>query len=68
MVVAVSTDLKRDTGETKDRLCDRVKLKSVNVLLVPSLRTDLGKYSAIFKTLVHDPLCGPGHQWGIFLQ
>ena len=29
-----STNLKRDTGNTEDRLCDRVQLKGVNLLLV----------------------------------
>ena len=65
---AESTNLKRDTGNTEDRLCDRVQLKGVNVLLVPSERTDLREYCSVFNTRLYSSLHRSAHQWGVFLQ
>ena len=33
--IMITTDLESDAGKTEDGLCDRIKLKGVNVLLVP---------------------------------
>ena len=32
-----NTDLKCDTGNTEDRLCYRIQLRRVNILLIPLL-------------------------------
>ena len=31
-----NTDLKCDTGDAEDRLCDRVQLRHVTILLIPA--------------------------------
>ena len=68
-IQAENTNLKCDTGNTEDRLCDRVQLKDVNVL-PNSLyeRTDLCKYSTVFDTRSHSTLHRSTHQRGVFLQ
>ena len=67
MSVVVGTNLKGDAGKTEDGLCDWIKLKCVNVLLVPNGGAYLCEYSPVFNTLVQDPLCRSAHQWGVFL-
>ena len=66
----MSTNRKRDVGNTKHSLCNWVQLKGVNVLLV--LRgftyggTDLSEDSAILDRPVQGLLYRSAHQWGVF--
>ena len=64
-----STNLKRDTGNTENSLCDGVQLASVNVCLVLCEygTTDLCEDSPIFNCPVHSLLYWSTHQWGVFL-
>ena len=58
----------RDTGKTKDNLCNRIQLEGVNIPLVPIWRTDLCEDSSVLDKLVHNPLRRCIHQRGVFLQ
>ena len=66
----MSTNLKRDPGNTKDSLRNWVQLTSVNLFLIlcGRERTDLCEDNAIFNRPVHGLLCRPAHQWGVFLK
>ena len=65
----VSTYLERDTGNTKNSLCNWVRLPGVSVLLVLCEHgtTDLCEARAMFIDPVHGPLSQSAHQWGVFL-
>jgi len=63
----VSTNLKRDFGNTERGLRDVVYLEGVNSLQVPYGRTDLCECSAEFEDLLHDLLRRFFHQWGVTL-
>src|SRR5258706_1129759 len=62
-----STNLKRDAGNTQNRLCNWVKLRGVKFLLVLCEygTTDLCQGSAICNCLVHGLLSQSTHQWGV---
>jgi len=64
----VSTNLKRDFGNTECRLCDIVQLKGVNALQVPYGRTDLCECSPDFNDLLQGLPRRFFHQWGVVLQ
>jgi len=53
----VSTNLKRDFGNTECSLRDAVQLKGVNALQVPYRRTNLSECSPEFDYLLHALLC-----------
>jgi len=53
----VSTNLKRDFGNTERSLRDAVQLEGVNALRVPYGRTDLSECSPEFNDLLHALLC-----------
>ena len=63
------THLKRDSGNTKDSLCNWVQLKGVNIL--PVLRgcgiTDLREDSTIFNRIIHRLFHRSAHHRGEFL-
>ena len=66
----VSTNLKRDLGNTEGSLCNWVQLSGVNFLLVPcgSRTTHLCEDSAIFNHPVHRLLYRPAHHWSVLLE
>jgi hypothetical protein len=66
----VDTNLKRDSSNTEDSLCNWVQLTGVSFLLVLCEygRTDLCEDSAIFNCRVHRLLHRSAHQWGVFLK
>ena len=66
---AMSTDLKREAGNTENSLCNRIQLRDVNILLIlcECGTTDLCEDSAIFKRLVHGLLNRYTHHWRVFL-
>jgi len=64
----VSTNLKRDFGNTERSLRDVIHLEGVNALQVPYRRTDLCECSPDFKDLLHSFLRRLFHQWGVLLQ
>ena len=53
----MSTNIKCDSGNTEDGLCNWIQLEGVNRLLVPLGRTDLCEYDSEFNDRVHSPLC-----------
>jgi len=63
----VSTNLKRDFGNTERSLRNVVHLEDVNALQVPYRRTDLCECSPEFKDLLYGLLCRFLHQWGVSL-
>jgi hypothetical protein len=63
----VSTNLKRDFGNTERSLRDVVQLEGVNALQVPYGRTDLCECSPEFKDLLQSLLRRFFHQWGVIL-
>ena len=64
----VSTNLKRDFGNTERGLRDVVHLEGVNALQVLYGRTDLCECSPEFKDLLHSIFRRFFHQWGVILQ
>jgi len=64
----VSTNLKRDSGNTERSFRDIVHLEGVKALQVPHERTDFCECSAESKDLLQDLLCRFLHQWGVILQ
>jgi len=60
-VLIVSTNLKRDFGNTEHSLCDAVQLGGVNALQVPYGRTDLPKCNPKFNYLLYVLLCWSFH-------
>ena len=65
-ILVASTNLKRDTGNTEDSLCNWIQLEAVNVLFVSAWmwRTTSAKTA---NRLVHGLLYRPAHQWGVLL-
>jgi hypothetical protein len=61
LMPVASTNLKRNLSNTEDSLRDWIQLQSVNVLLVPTWKTDLCEYSAIFNSALHSPLSRFAH-------
>jgi hypothetical protein len=68
----MSTNLKRDSSNTKDSLCNWIQLTGVNSLLIlfgcGCGRTDLCEDRAIFNRPVHGFFYRSAHQWGVFLK
>ncbi len=64
-----STNLKRDTGNTKNSLCNWIQLAGVNVLLLlcDYGTTDLCEGGPILNCPVDGLLYWSTHQWGVFL-
>jgi len=65
--IMVSTNPKRDFGNTERSLRDVVHLEGVNALQAPDGRTNLCEYSPDFKDLLHSLLRRFFHQWGVIL-
>jgi len=61
----VSTNLKRDSGNTERSFRDVVQLKGVNALQYPYGRTDLCERSPEFNDLLQGLLRRFFHQWGV---
>ncbi len=62
-----NTNLKCDTGNTEDSLCNWIQLEGVNFLFVSfeCWRTNLREGSSIFDRVVHRLLHRAAHQWGV---
>ena len=68
-MLAASTNLKRDRGNTEDSLRNWVQLSGVNILRVPcgGRTTYLCEDSAIFNRPTQRLLYRSAHQWSVFL-
>jgi len=64
------TNLKRNSGNTEDSLCNWVQLSGVNFLFIlcGCGRTDLCEDNAILNRPVHGLLYRSAHQWAVFIK